>query len=95
MIFALFISLEERLRALPVWLNKAVGFISGITLHIYIVQFVVIRRLEHLVFPVNFILVTLGILLLAIALYYAELFIRKGIVKLIDSAKKGNEKCRK
>lgn len=94
LIFVLFISLEEKLGALPSWLNKSVGFVSGMTLHVYIVQFVVIRRFEHLEFPVNFILVTLGILLLAIAVYYADFFIRKVIAKLLDAAKKGNEKCR-
>lgn len=85
--FAVFMGLEETLKKAPAWLNKAVGFLASITLHIYIVQFAVIRRLEGLVFPLNFVLTTSVILLLATALYFAEYFVRKGILCLINKIK--------
>ena len=85
--FAVFSGLEEGLKKLPSWLNKTVKFMAGITLHIYIVQFVLIRRLEGLVFPVNFLVTTVAILALACAVYYAEFFIKKGIALLIDKIK--------
>lgn len=48
-------------------LNKLVGFLSAITLEIYLVQNVLIARLSHLVFPVNFVVVT-GLILVVAAL---------------------------
>lgn len=85
--FAVFIGLEDWLKKIPNWLNKTVKFVAGITLHIYIVQFVLIRRLENIVFPINFLATTVAILALACALYYAEYFTKKGIFLLIDKIK--------
>lgn len=89
--FAVFIGLEETLKKAPAWLNKTVGFIASITLHIYIVQFVVIRRLQGLIFPLNFAVTTATILALAAVLYFAEYFVRKGILRLIDKTKRINK----
>lgn len=89
--FAVFIGLEETLKKAPTWLNKTVGFIASITLHIYIVQFVVIRRLRGLIFPLNFAVTTATILALAAVLYFAEYFVRKGILRLIDKTKRINK----
>ncbi len=85
--FAVFSGLEDWLKKMPNWLNKAVKFVAGITLHIYIVQFVVIRRLQNMVFPINFLAATVAILALACAVYYAEYFIKKGVLLLIDKIK--------
>ena len=85
--FAVFIGLEDCFKKIPDWINKAVKFVAGITLHIYIVQFVIIRRLEGLVFPVNFFFTTVAILLLACMMYYAEFFIKKGILLLVGKIK--------
>ena len=85
--FAVFIGLEDYFKKIPDWINKAVKFVAGITLHIYIVQFVIIRRLEGFIFPVNFLVTTVAILALACAVYYAEFFIKKGIALLIDKTK--------
>ena len=71
--FAVFIGLEETLKKAPAWLNKTVGFIASITLHIYIVQFVVIRRLQGLIFPLNFAVTTATILALAAVLYFQSI----------------------
>lgn len=85
--FAVFIGLEDCFKKIPDWINKAVKFVAGITLHIYIVQFVIIRRLEGLIFPVNFLVTTVAILALACAVYYAEFFIKKGILLLVGKIK--------
>lgn len=89
--FAVFISLEDRLNKIPKWINNVIKFVARMTLHIYIVQFVLIRRLEGMVFPVNFLVTTVAIFALACALYYAEFFIKKGIILLIDKIR-GNRK---
>lgn len=88
--FAVFIGLEDYFKKIPDWINKTVKFVAGITLHIYIVQFVIIRRLEGLVFPVNFFFTTVAILFLACMMYYAEFFIKKGIL-LLDGKIKGKK----
>lgn len=85
--FAVFIGLEDYFKKIPDWINKTVKFVAGITLHIYIVQFVIIRRLEGLVFPVNFFFTTVAILLLACMMYCAEFFIKKGILLLVGKIK--------
>ena len=85
--FAVFIGLEDSFKKIPNCMNKVVKFVARMTLHIYIVQFVVIRRLEGLVFPINFIATTASILVLACVMYYSELFIKKGVLLLIDKTK--------
>lgn len=80
--------LESKLKTLPNKMNKIIKFISGLTLHIYVVQFVVIRRLQHLTFPLNLIVVSIGIIALATVVWYVEHFIRKSIVSLIRKANK-------
>ena len=85
--FAVFIGLEDYFKKIPDWINKTVKFVAGITLHIYIVQFVIIRRLEGLIFPVNFLVTTAAILGLACVMYYAEFFIKQGILLLVGKIK--------
>ena len=85
--FVVFFGLEERLKRLPNWVNRTVEFLAKITLHIYIVQFVLIRRLEGLIFPLNFVLTTLAILAAASVLYLAEHYVRKGVLYLVDKTK--------
>ena len=80
--FVVFIGLEEKIKNFPMWINKTAKFISGITLHIYIVQFVIIRRLEDLVFPINFAVTTVSIFVSAVAIYYAEQLVRKTLVRI-------------
>lgn len=89
--FAVFMEFENQLKKLPVWINKSVGFLAKMTLHIYLVQFVIIRRLQSLPFPVNFLVTTAAILVAACAVYYVEYFIKKGISLLTDKVK-GNRK---
>ena len=87
-IFVVLMSLEVSLKKVPGLINRIVKFVSGITLHIYIVQFVVIRRLEGLIFPVNLLATTAAILALASTVYCAEYFIKKGITVLANRVKR-------
>lgn len=87
-LFATFIGLEEKLAKIPAWINNIVKFISSITLQIYIVQFVIIRALENLVFPLNLLATTVAILAVASVVYFVEYFIRKGIEQRLEKAKK-------
>lgn len=81
-VFTTFIGLEEKLKKIPKGFNKPITFLSKITLQIYVVQFVIIANFKYLVFPLDFIIVTALILVVASALYLAELYIRKAISKL-------------
>lgn len=96
--FDLFMSIEPQLSKAPKWIAIPTKYVSNITLQIYIAQFVVLMYLQDLVFPVNLIAVVVCILLAASVLYYAELYIRKGINYWIESWKKKrtgekNEEC--
>ena len=91
-LFATFIGLEEKLAKIPAWINNTVKFISNITLQIYIVQFVIIRALENLAFPLNFLATTVAILAAASVVYFVEYFIRRGIQRQIEKGKKSESK---
>lgn len=87
-VFATFMSLEGKLKKLnPKW-NGIIRFLAGLTLYIYIVQFVIIAWLEHLAFPLDFFAISGLILVGAIVIYLIEKYVRKGIVALIGKAKK-------
>ena len=58
-------------------LNKFLVSISSITLEIYVVQYVIIDLFEKIIFPINFILITSLIILVAYAVKYANIFITK------------------
>ena len=84
----MFIGLEKYLQQFGKIFNGAIKFIANITLQIYIVQFLIIYKFQHLVFPLNFFVVTCLILVSASLLYYAEFFVRKGIGVLIKRIKR-------
>ena len=76
MIIALFLaalSVEEKIKR-----HKAVVFMSKFTLEIYLVQFLVIHYMKGIVFPVNVILTTLLIIVLAWLLNGISSWIIKG-----------------
>ena len=84
-VFAIAIELEDTFLGLDKRLLSAVELISNMTLHIYVVQFIVIRRFSGLVFPLNLIVVTALILMCAAALYYLEYYVRRGLLKLFNN----------
>lgn len=73
---------------MPEKIKRVVAFISGRTLHIYVVQFVIIEAFDGLVFPLNFVVVTALIVLGAVLLKLAEDGVSRAIARLV--AKRGN-----
>ena len=70
LVFLTFAGLDSKLENLPVWLKKAISFVSGITLEIYVVQYVLIGLMRPVgIFPLNWILLTASILGSAFILY--------------------------
>ena len=70
-IFRTFCGLDGKLEKLPSWLKRTIGFISEMTLEIYVVQYVIIGeiRRDGLPFPINWIALTTCILLAAFILH--------------------------
>lgn len=65
------------------WFNKTVQFISGLTLEIYIVQFIVIKSLYSILFPINAIMSVVVILISAFLLnFFATKLMNKISTKL-------------
>ena len=85
--FSVFMGMEEKLQIIPKRINSVLKFLAGMTLHIYLVQFMIIRRLEGMVFPVNFILTTVAIIIVACILYYIEYFVKKGMSMIVHNLK--------
>ena len=56
---------------MPAILKSIITFIAGITLEIYIVQYVLIDLFRNIaVFPLNWIIITASIILAAVVLHY-------------------------
>lgn len=69
-ILRLFAGMDSKLEKLPKWIYKCISFIAGITLEIYVVQYVLIDRLRTIsVFPINWITITGSILISAFVLH--------------------------
>lgn len=81
-VFTAAMELEETLKKLNDKIFYPVKLISNMTLHIYIVQFIIIRWFSGLIFPINFFVVTALILVCAAALYYLEYLTKKGVSAL-------------
>ena len=70
LILRTFCGLDDKLEKLPIFLKKAITFISGITLEIYVVQYVLIELIRPIgCFPLNWILLTTTIVLVAWVLH--------------------------
>ena len=61
------VKLEKRncFKKMPMWLNRGASFLSGITLEIYLGQFLIFHWFQDLPFPIDFVLVTTLILVYA------------------------------
>ena len=81
-------SLESLLIRLPGKLQGVISFIAGITLQIYLVQFPIINRFDVLPFPVNLFVITVLIYAVAVAVYWLDRGIQKGIDAILDSGMK-------
>ena len=91
--FTVFLKLEERLRRAPEWLRRMVSFVSGRTLHIYVVQFVIIDEFSALAFPLNFLVVTALVLVGAATLKFVEDVVRGAIARLSSKRSSANGKA--
>lgn len=82
------VGVEETLKKMPAgWLNFF-GFIANLTLEIYVVQLPIIKLLEGIVFPLNWIIITASIVIAASVLK----LITYGITKKADLYLIGNSK---
>ena len=67
-ISVLFHSLEKYFWKMPDWILKIINFIAGLTLEIYIIQKPIIKQFSDVVFPLNFIIITVLIIISALVL---------------------------
>lgn len=81
----LFLKMERKglFLKIPDVLNRTVGFLSGLTLEVYLVQYPVIARLSGLLFPVNCVVVTGLIILLAWMLNRCSRFVQNRCKSLL------------
>lgn len=75
-------SLEPFLLKLPGKVNLIFEFLAGITLQIYLVQFPIIEMFEMIIFPINLLIITGVVIGAAVAVYWVDQGIQKGIKKL-------------
>lgn len=73
------------------YIGKAVKFIAGITLEIYLCQMLIIGKLPSMAFPLNLTAVTVAIVLCAKCVNIAAHFIQKPFDKLLYKDKKHTE----
>ena len=78
-IFKVSASMDCKLEKLPQKIKKIIQFVAMITLEIYLVQYPIIPKLSNLPFPINWIIITTCIILLAYMLHKVNEFILKKI----------------
>ena len=84
-IFRLFSALDWNLTHFPEWVKKGIEFISGLTLEIYVVQYVLIEVIRNLglPFPLNWIVLTAAIISFAFGLKFVCDLLYKTVDKVI------------
>lgn len=78
-----FSGIDNKLEKLPNKIKILIRFIANITLEIYVVQYVIIPRLSFIIFPLNWITITLTIVLCAYILHK----ISNKVISVIDMKK--------
>lgn len=88
-LFRLFAAIDWNL-TFPGWVKKLIEFVSGLTLEIYVVQYVLIEIIRNLglPFPLNWIVLTAAIVLFAFALKSVCDLINKTIDRLLEKIAK-------
>ena len=61
--FRVFMTLERRCTKMPQWLHGIAKFLADHTLEIYLVQYVIIAKLNYGPFPVNWLIVSAAIIM--------------------------------
>lgn len=69
-IFVCISSMGKYLDLMPGKIKKIITFIAQITLEIYVVQSIIIQNFKHIVFPLNWLIITILILASAICLHF-------------------------
>ncbi len=85
--FRCFMSIDSWLESLPKWIKAIITFVSGITLEIYLVQIGIIDDLNILPFPLNWLLITGVIIILAFILNKVVSIIEKPLLKVFNKEK--------
>ncbi|MEL7568505.1 MAG: acyltransferase family protein [Clostridiaceae bacterium] len=83
--FKCFAGIDEQLVKLPRILKTPVAFLAKITLQIYAVQYVIIPKFAHVVFPLNWLLITTSIVIVAYILFLVGTKSSDVIQKIVDS----------
>ena len=94
LLFFIFLSacgLDEKMEMMPSCIKKCITFISSLTLEIYVVQYVIIEWIRNLVllFPLNWLVLTCCILVLAFALHVVCKYMYLGIEKFVKYVYEG------
>ena len=85
--FRCFMSIDGWLENLPKWIKAIITFVSGITLEIYLAQIGIIDKLNFLPFPLNWLLITGVIVLLAFILNKFSSLVQRPLLKLLNKDK--------
>lgn len=85
-LFRWFAAIDSYLTNFPTRIKSIIQFISGITLEIYVVQYVIIDVIRNfnLLFPVNWVILTTAIICAATGLKFACTLLYKGIDKFLE-----------
>ena len=79
--FRVFMTLERRCTKMPQWLHGIAKFLADHTLEIYLVQYVIIAKLNYGPFPVNWLIVSAAIIISATILRYVSQLVLNRITK--------------
>lgn len=79
--FKVFMSLERAFQKMPRKLHSVARFLADHTLEIYLVQYVIIAKMNYGPFPVNWVIVSLSIMVAAVVLRYVSQFVLNRITK--------------
>ena len=85
------IGLEDKLARAPEKLRRFIKYVASFTFEIYLVQYMLIPRLNVGPFPLNFLLVSGGILLSALLLHLLHDKLMAGINHLMGKLRSGRE----
>lgn len=87
-IFLCVASLDSKLHRLPFPIRRVIEFISGLTLEIYLVQYLILATFNIGLFPINACIVSLGILLSAFLVHQLSLVLISYIDRLFSPLSK-------
>lgn len=94
-VFRLFACLDSKLEKMPKFILKPVNYISRFTLEIYLVQHMLIEYLDirfRFSFPLNWLILTASIFVVALVLHYVSDLIIKPLTRLTQKEKQIQQK---